>query len=406
MLPWLLLALAAPDRDDAVRARIAAWRPVAEAVVVDGDDADWGEIYAMRGVGDIAALRIAPTAEALAVVVRLGPEADVLRPLLVSVDTGGDHPIDTILKVHGTTVFVNWHEGRQFQPVPEAVAAQGDRVVELRVPWEALRRQAPAGHDIHLAERGWMRVRVQQGKSDGEPRSAPLALASYRLTDPPPPLDEAPQMPSLPRVDGRPPLAGTWFITQGALNPSGTHATTWAYDVVVRDRSHRARLGKEPEDTLAWGRPVVSPGRGAVQVAVDGFPDKDFDEVSIGPERANRVVVDLDDRTRVRVAHLQEGSVAVQEGQRVQPGQLLGKVGNSGNSSGPHVHVVYTHADGKPAPVRWKDVTAQLNPVADDPWARRPAGGWEPRGGWFFTVDPLPEPEPTLPQPLAIPVGN
>jgi murein DD-endopeptidase MepM/ murein hydrolase activator NlpD len=36
--------------------------------------------------------------------------------------------------------------------------------------------------------------------------------------------------------------------------------------------------------------------------------------------------------------HLQPGSIVVQEGDRVETGQLLGKLGSSGNSTQPHLH--------------------------------------------------------------------
>ena len=37
-------------------------------------------------------------------------------------------------------------------------------------------------------------------------------------------------------------------------------------------------------------------------------------------------------------AHLKPGSVRVNRGQRVRPGQVIGKLGNSGNTTGPHLH--------------------------------------------------------------------
>jgi len=37
-------------------------------------------------------------------------------------------------------------------------------------------------------------------------------------------------------------------------------------------------------------------------------------------------------------AHLQPGSITVREGQRVRRGQVIGRLGNSGNSVGPHLH--------------------------------------------------------------------
>ena len=40
----------------------------------------------------------------------------------------------------------------------------------------------------------------------------------------------------------------------------------------------------------------------------------------------------------VHYAHLQRGSMSVQQGQRVRRGQVLGRVGNSGNTNGAHLH--------------------------------------------------------------------
>jgi hypothetical protein len=42
---------------------------------------------------------------------------------------------------------------------------------------------------------------------------------------------------------------------------------------------------------------------------------------------------------RVLLAHLERGSLAVSEGDTVHAGQLVGRVGNSGNTSEPHLHV-------------------------------------------------------------------
>lgn len=41
----------------------------------------------------------------------------------------------------------------------------------------------------------------------------------------------------------------------------------------------------------------------------------------------------------IAVCHLQRGSVQVRQGQRVRVGQTLGRCGNSGNSTEPHVHL-------------------------------------------------------------------
>ena len=54
----------------------------------------------------------------------------------------------------------------------------------------------------------------------------------------------------------------------------------------------------------------------------------------------NHVVIRLDDSDiYIGLAHLQQGTVAVHPGDRVQAGQVLGRVGTSGRTSEPHLHV-------------------------------------------------------------------
>lgn len=47
-------------------------------------------------------------------------------------------------------------------------------------------------------------------------------------------------------------------------------------------------------------------------------------------------------------------SIAVAEGQHVTPGMLVGKTGNTGNSTGPHLHLEIHPAGGDPVdPKPW-----------------------------------------------------
>jgi murein DD-endopeptidase MepM/ murein hydrolase activator NlpD len=52
----------------------------------------------------------------------------------------------------------------------------------------------------------------------------------------------------------------------------------------------------------------------------------------------NYVVLDLGEGRFAFYAHLQPGSLRVKAGDRVTTGQVLGLVGNSGNSTEPHLH--------------------------------------------------------------------
>lgn len=61
----------------------------------------------------------------------------------------------------------------------------------------------------------------------------------------------------------------------------------------------------------------------------------------------------------ILIAHLKKGSVAVTAGQRVQAGQLLGVVGNSGNSTEPHLHI-HAQRDGHAVRIVFDDVRGRM----------------------------------------------
>ena len=55
-------------------------------------------------------------------------------------------------------------------------------------------------------------------------------------------------------------------------------------------------------------------------------------------EKANRVMILHDDGTMAVYAHLDLASVSVRAGQRVRAGRQIARSGNTGFSSGPHLH--------------------------------------------------------------------
>lgn len=122
----------------------------------------------------------------------------------------------------------------------------------------------------------------------------------------------------------------------------------WAYDLLVTEqgRSHRGD-GTALADYFAFDQPVRAPAGGVIRVAHDAEPDVAPGERSPKPAFGNHVVIEVAPGEFLFVAHLRQGSVLVAVGEHVATGQRLGRVGNSGTTTEPHVHL---HLQDTPRP--------------------------------------------------------
>jgi len=97
-------------------------------------------------------------------------------------------------------------------------------------------------------------------------------------------------------------------------------------------------------DYYAYGAEALAVADGTVSSIKDGIaeniPGPSSRAVIITPETigGNHVILSLGGGRYAVYAHLQPGSIRVKLGQRVLEGQVLGLVGNSGNSDAPHLH--------------------------------------------------------------------
>jgi hypothetical protein len=67
------------------------------------------------------------------------------------------------------------------------------------------------------------------------------------------------------------------------------------------------------------------------------------------------VVIQLETGTYLVIAHLKEESVAVQAGDRVAEGSVIGQCGNSGNTSEPHIHIHHQRQDPAVYPLNFAE---------------------------------------------------
>jgi hypothetical protein len=114
----------------------------------------------------------------------------------------------------------------------------------------------------------------------------------------------------------------------------------WAFDlmITVDGRSFRSD-GTRLEDYHAYGRPVLAPAAGVVRSVRNDEPDEPVGASRVLRAAGNHVVLEVAPGEFLFVAHLQRGSIRLEPGDVVSAGQVIGRVGNSGNSSEPHVHL-------------------------------------------------------------------
>ena len=121
----------------------------------------------------------------------------------------------------------------------------------------------------------------------------------------------------------------------GALTGDGHRGT----DIALADLSGLAR-----------GVAVLAPAAGTVAGVRDGMPDIATDAATApaldGRDCGNGVRLEHDDGWTSQVCHLRRGSITVRSGDEVAAGEVLGRVGLSGATTFPHVHVGFTR-DGR-----------------------------------------------------------
>lgn len=166
-----------------------------------------------------------------------------------------------------------------------------------------------------------------------------------------------------------PPLAGEGFLAADGccdavrhtratlpLNGSPVLSQRYAIDYERVGPDGRIYVGprEDPRSYRIYGNEVYAVAEGTIVATLDGQPEQVPgaypEDLPLALADGNHVVLDIGNGFAL-YSHLQTGSVRVRPGDRVRTGDVLGLVGNTGNSVAPHLHF---------------QVTAGASPIASD----------------------------------------
>ena len=159
-------------------------------------------------------------------------------------------------------------------------------------------------------------------------------------------------------VIGPPLRGGVWLTANGPANGSGHRralipiggtpaiAQRFAIDYVRVGDDEKTFTGDQlkNESYHAEGNDALAVANGTVVAVKDSIPENvpgaNSRAVPITLETVggNHVIIDIGGGYYAFYAHLKPGSLKVKKGDRVTRGQLVGLVGNTGNSTEPHLH--------------------------------------------------------------------
>lgn len=131
------------------------------------------------------------------------------------------------------------------------------------------------------------------------------------------------------------------FLTLALERAKPFRGQSYAVDIIGIDGWGMRANGITPKDPKAYqiyGTKVLAPCTGRVSHVVDGVGDNEVPIMNREDMLGNAVMLDCDG-VSVLLAHLAPGTLLVDKGDAVGTGEVLGRVGNSGNSGEPHLHL-------------------------------------------------------------------
>jgi hypothetical protein len=281
-----------------------------------------------------------------------------------------------------TVTYFSPDNPAQHFPIQNVEAAVG-QCVEWYVPWQSLAQALPESERDKVVGpnvRPWVRVtpyswdRQQRMIMDyGAAFACPrLPIQSEMLNPPLPSPSERADLPLM--VEGQ-----SYVICGANEGPGGTleHKDNFCYDFTVMAVQGFPAWLPMTHDNLqypAFGRNLFAPVDGEIIGIRDSIADHPARIENKGLP-SNYVFLKSGDKV-LWFVHNKQHSCSLRVGDKVQAGDLVAKIGDTGPSAGPHVHFQVEKGSAEPGrhdhlvPVVLKNVRVSLNGGGNDYWAQ------------------------------------
>ena len=143
-------------------------------------------------------------------------------------------------------------------------------------------------------------------------------------------------------------LGRTCFIQRYVDRDAGPSARDYTCGTETQDKHNGTDIRLRDMADERVGVDVLAAADGRVARLRDGEPDISVRERGLaavkGTECGNGVVIDHGSGWETQYCHLAKGSISVRAGQPIKAGQPIGRVGLSGETEFPHMHLTVRHA--------------------------------------------------------------
>ncbi|MEJ7440291.1 M23 family metallopeptidase [Staphylococcus hominis] len=113
----------------------------------------------------------------------------------------------------------------------------------------------------------------------------------------------------------------------------------FAYDLVITKNGKSSNFNHNSNDCFyAYNKDVVSPADGKIIDLENKIHDNDLGVMNKEKPAGNYIVIKHKNDEYSFIAHFKQNSIEKEIGEFIKKGEVIGKCGNSGNSSEPHIH--------------------------------------------------------------------